>query len=115
MRTALSLKMAYRHVRRTFGRMALSVLAVGLGASLVVAIRLMNTAVLESFLDAVDGLSGRAALSVTVPDGSSFPDTLVDTVAAVPGVELAVPLVSGVAFPDDGSGELLTVHGVDFT
>jgi putative ABC transport system permease protein len=115
MRTALSLKMAYRHVRSTVGRMALSVLAVGLGVGLVVAIRLMNTAVLESFLDAVDGVSGRAALSVSVPDGSSFPDTLVDSVAAVAGVELAVPLVSGVAFPDDGSGELLTVHGVDFT
>jgi putative ABC transport system permease protein len=114
MRTALSLKMAYRHVRAALARMALSVLAVGLGVSLVVAIRLMNTAVLESFLDAVDAVSGRAALSVTAPSGASFPDTLVDTVAAVPGVELAVPLVSGVAFPDDGSGELLTVHGVDF-
>src|SRR5262249_5260496 len=31
------------------------------------------------------------------------------------GVKLAVPLVSGIAFPDDDSGELLTVHGVDFT
>src|SRR6185295_14228888 len=34
-------------------------------------------------------------------------------VAPVPGVRLAVPLVRAVAFPDDASGELLTVHGVD--
>src|SRR5215470_2323773 len=105
MRAALSLKMAYRHVRSAWTRMALSVLAVGL----VVAIRLMNGAVLASFLDAVDAMGGRAALSITGADGGAFPDALVDTVAAVPGVKLAVPLVSSIAFPDDDTGELLTV------
>src|SRR5262249_37417317 len=115
MRTALSLNMAYRHVRSAWTRMALSVLAVGLAVSLVVAIRLMNGAVLASFLDAVDAMGGRAALSITGADGGAFPDALVDTVAAVPGVKLAVPLVSSIAFPDDDTGELLTVHGVDFT
>jgi len=95
--------------------MALSVLAIGLAVGLVVAIRLMNTAVLASFLDAVDAMGGRAALSITAVAGSSFPDSLADTVARVRGVKLAVPLVSSFAFPDDDSGELLTVHGVDFT
>src|SRR5262249_29251075 len=33
----------------------------------------------------------------------------------IPGVRLAVPLVRSVAFPDDASGELLTVLGVDLT
>src|SRR5262249_48342600 len=115
MRTALSLKMAYRHVRSAWTRMALSVLAVGLAVSLGGAIRLMNGAVLASFLDAVDAMGGRAALSVTAVDGASFPDSLLDKVAAVHGVKLAVPLISSFAFPDDDSGELLTVHGVDFT
>jgi putative ABC transport system permease protein len=95
--------------------MALSVLAIGLAVGLVVAIRLMNTAVLASFLDAVDAMAGRAALSITAVAGSSFPDSLTDTVAHLHGVKLAVPLVSGFAFSDDDSGELLTVHGVDFT
>ena len=94
--------------------MALSVLAVGLAVGLVVAIRLMNTAVLASFLDAVDAMGGRATLSITAVAGSSFPDSLADTVAHVRGVKLAVPLVSSFAFPDDDSGELLTVHGVDY-
>jgi putative ABC transport system permease protein len=111
----LSLRMAYRHVRAGFGRMALSVLAIGLGVALVVAVRLMNAAVLSSFLDTVDAVAGRAALTVTAVDDATFPETIVDTVATVPGVRLAVPLVSAVAFPDDGSGELLTVHGVDLT
>ncbi len=115
MRAALSLRMAYRHVRSAWVRMALSVLAVGLAVSLVVGIRLMNGAVLASFLDAVEAMGGRAALTITGADGASFPDALVDAVAKVPGVKLAVPLVSSIAFPDDETGELLTVHGVDFT
>ena len=115
MRSALSLRMAYRHVRSASARMALSVLAIGLAVGLVVAIRLMNTAVLASFLDAVDAMGGRATLSITAVAGSSFPDSLAGTVAGVRGVKLAVPLVSSFAFPDDDTGELLTVHGVDFT
>ena len=115
MKIALSLTMAYEHVRAGFGRMALSVLAVALGVALVVAIRLMNGAVLASFLDTVDGVAGRAALTVSAGEGLTFPEVVRETVAAVPGVRLAVPLVRGVAFPDDGSGELLTVHGVDLT
>jgi hypothetical protein len=31
----------------------------------------------------------------------------------VPGVELAVPIVHATAFPTDGSGEALTVQGID--
>jgi putative ABC transport system permease protein len=105
--------MAYRHVRAGLGRMALSILALGLGVALVVAIELMNAAVLDSFLDTVDGMAGRAALTVSGGDGLTFDEDVVRLVAAVPGVRLAVPLVTAVAFPDDGSGELLTVYGVD--
>ena len=113
MRSALSLTLAYRHVRSAVGRMALSIIAVALGVALVVAIRLMNTAVLQSFLDAVDAVGGRAALTITARDNATFPEDTAKTAAGVRGVKLAVPLVTGVAFPDDDSGELLTVHGVD--
>ena len=43
----------------------------------------------------------------------SFPKTLRTSIAAVPGVELTVPVVSSTAFMADGSGELLTVQGMD--
>lgn len=113
MTALISLKLAYRHVRAGMGRMVLTVLAVALGVALVVAIRLMNAAVLASFLDAVDGVAGRAQLTVSAGEGLTFSEDVVAQVAAIPGVRLAVPLVRSVAFPDDGSGELLTVHGVD--
>ena len=114
MRSALSLTLAYRHVRSAVGRMALSIVAVALGVALVVAIRLMNSAVLQSFLDTVDAVGGRAALTITARDNATFPEEVVKTAAGVQGIRLAVPLVTGVAFPDDSSGEILTVHGVDF-
>ena len=44
-----------------------------------------------------------------------FPEEVATAVAAVPGVELAVPVVNATAFTNDESGELLTVHGVDIT
>src|SRR5262245_34867326 len=75
----------------------------------------MNASVLESFLDTADAMAGRAALQVVAGEGLTFPEQLVETVATTPGVKLAVPLVRAVAFPDDGSGEMLTVHGIDLT
>jgi putative ABC transport system permease protein len=107
--------MALRHFRADFGAMLLSVVAVALGVALVVAVESMNAAVLQGFLDTVDGVVGRASLNVTAGEGLTFSEELVEKVAAVPGVALAVPLVRAVTFPDDGSGEILTVHGVDLT
>jgi putative ABC transport system permease protein len=115
MRTLLSFGMAYCHIRTGLGRVALSILAIALGVALVVAVRLMNEAVLASFLDRIDQTVGRAALTVTGGEGTTFSEKVVQSIGALPGVDLAVPLVRSVAFPDDGSGELLTVFGVDLT
>src|SRR4030095_16129883 len=110
MKALLSLRFAYRHFRSSFSAMALSMVAVALGVTLVVAVRLMNAAVLQGFLDTADATAGKAALVVGGDEGTSFAEALVEKIAAVPGVRLAVPLVRGVTFPNDDSGELLTVH-----
>ena len=115
MRAWFSLRMAYRHFRFTFGRMTLSIVAVALGVGLVVAVRLMNAAALDSFVQTLDDMAGRAALSVTAGDGLTFAEDVVEKLSAIPEIEVAVPLVTSVAFPDDSSGELLTVYGVDLT
>jgi hypothetical protein len=105
--------MAIRHVRRHFGRLLLAVLAVAFGVALIVATQAMNAAVLAAFLDTVDDVAGRAALTVSGDDGITFPENVSQRVAAVRGVTVAAPLVRSVAFPDDESGELLAVYGVD--
>jgi putative ABC transport system permease protein len=112
---SLSFLFARRHLQAGIGRMALSLCAIALGVALVVAFRVMNVAVLESFMETVDAMAGRATFRVVAGEQVTFAEELVAQVDAVPGVKLAVPLVRGVAFPDDDSGELLTVHGVDLT
>jgi len=113
LRSLLSFKLAALHLTASMGRLALTIVAVAVGVSLVVAVQLMNGGVLASFLDTVDGLAGRAGLTIGAGAGFTFSEHVVDRVAGVPGVRLAVPLVRSVAFPDDASGELLTVLGVD--
>jgi len=111
----LSFRLAVRHVVFDARRLVTTVVAVAAGVALVVAVHGMNEAVLASFLATVDGLAGRAALTITSGEDLAFPEISVGRVASVPGVRLAVPLVRSVAFLDDGSGDALTVMGVDLT
>jgi len=110
-----SLRLPLRFLRGSYSRLALTVIALACGVALVCAIDLVNRAVLRAFTEVIDNMAGRAALQVTAGPGGLFPEEVAATVAAVPGVELAVPVVSATAFTTDGSGELLTVHGVDIT
>lgn len=111
----LSFRQAFSRVRFVLARLILTVVCVALGVTLVVAFQVMNASVLSSFLETADAMAGRAALTVEAGDGVAFSESVVEAVSGVEGVTLAVPLVRSVAFPDDGSGEMLTVHGVDLT
>jgi putative ABC transport system permease protein len=107
-----SLAMPRRFLRRGYGRLALTVVALGSGVALVCAMDLVTRAVLQAFVEVVDTMAGRAALHVTA-DGAPMPESAADQIAAVPGVELAVPVVNATAFLADASGDLLSVFGVD--
>lgn len=110
-----SFRMPLRFLRGSYTRLALTVIALALGVALVCAIDLVNRAVLRAFVEVIDTMAGRAALQVTAGEGGLFSEEVAATVAAVPGVELAVPVVNATAFTADDSSELLTVHGVDIT
>jgi putative ABC transport system permease protein len=105
----------WRFLRGGLGRVVLTVSAVACGVALVCAIDLVNRAIFASFVDVLDTMSGKAALHVTAGEGALVPEAVAGVVAETPGVELAVPVVSSFAFLTDGSGELLTIHGVDIT
>jgi hypothetical protein len=98
---SFSLEFAYAHIRAGLGRVSLSIVAIALGVALVVAVHLMNGAVLASFIDGVDALAGRAALTVFAAGGVTIDEDLVPAIAKTEGVKLAVPLIRSVAFPDD--------------
>lgn len=110
-----SFRMPLRFLRGSGARLGLTVVALASGVGLVCAIDLVNRAVLAAFVEVVDTMAGRASLQISAGGLGLFPRDVVATVAAQPGVERAVPVVSGTAFVADDTGELLTVHGVEVT
>lgn len=102
-------------LRGSYARLALTVGALAAGVALVCAIELVNRSVLSAFEEVIDTMAGRAALQIGTAGGGSFREEVAETACGVAGVELAVPTVWATAFVADGSGELLTVYGVDIT
>ena len=109
------LRLPLRFLRGHYGRLALTVFALACGVALVCAIDLVNRAVSYAFVEVIDTMAGRAALQVTAGANGLLPEELAQSIEGTPGVELAVPAVSAMAFTTDGRGELLTVHGIDIT
>src|SRR3989475_3044924 len=110
-----SLRLPFRLLRGHIGRLALTLIALAWGVALVCAIDVVNRAVLSAFVEVIDTMAGRAALEIAAGEGALFPEDVATRAAAVAGVELAVPVVTAAAFATDGSGELMSVHGVDVT
>lgn len=113
MQTPLGLRMPLRFLRGGWMWFALTVVALASGVALVAASDLVNRAVLRAFVEVIDTMAGRAALQVSAGDRALFPESVAETVRAVPGVELAVPVLEATAFVADGRGDLLTIQGVD--
>jgi putative ABC transport system permease protein len=111
--TVFSFRMPRRFLRGNYARLTLTVLALACGVAQVTADDLAGRETLRAFVEIIDTMAGRAALQVSTGEGALFPEDVAAKVAAVPGVELVVPVVSSTAFMADGSGELLTVQGMD--
>lgn len=112
-RSWCSFRIPIRFLRGNYGRFGLTMIALACGVALVCALDIVSTAVLNGFMEIIDTMAGRASLQVSAGEGGLFSEDVAATVANVQGVELAVPAVTGAAFIDDDSGELLTVYGID--
>ncbi len=108
-------RMPRRFLRGNYARLTLTVLALACGVAQVAADDLTGRETLRAFVEIIDTVAGRASLQVSAGEGALFPEDVAATIAKVPGVELTVPVVSSTAFMADGSGELLTVQGMDIT
>ncbi len=109
------IRLALCFLRGQLGRLVLTIIALACGVALVFAIDVVNRAVLQAFVQVIDAMAGRAALQVSAGPDGLFAEDVARRVAAVDGVELAVPVVAATAFTADDEGELLTVHGIDIT
>jgi putative ABC transport system permease protein len=108
-----SFRMPRRFLRGHYARLTLTVFALACGVAQVTADDLTGRETLRAFVEIIDTVAGRASLQVSAGEGALFSEDISARIAAVPGVELAVPVVSSTAFMADGSGELLTVQGMD--
>src|SRR5580700_8636372 len=95
-------------------RTILTTLGIGLGVAVFFAVRTANATLLESLASTVERLAGKSTLEVTAGE-SGFPEQVLETVRATPGVELAEPVIEVIVhtgFEDEGN---LLVLGVDAT
>ncbi len=104
----ISLKRLKLQKAQTF--MALAGICLGVAA--VVSIGIINQSVLRSFEDQMNRVTGRAALQITSAQ-SGFPESMLDRVQNVDGVEYAVPVIDTHGFLQDAKERSLMVLGVD--
>jgi len=92
----------------------MTTLGIALGVAVFFAVRTANAALLDSLSATVERLAGKSTLEVTSGE-TGFPEQVLDTVRATPGVELAEPVIEVIvhtAFADEGN---LLILGVDTT
>ncbi|HTU01339.1 MAG TPA: FtsX-like permease family protein [Candidatus Sulfotelmatobacter sp.] len=103
--------LSWRAVTRERTRTLVTLCGVALGVAAVLAIRLANEGVLQSFRQSLDDVAGKSRLVVRGGE-PGIDERLYPTIAGVPGVEKAVPLIEAVT-PVDGQPEMLLILGVD--
>ncbi len=103
---------AWRTLLRDPLRTAITVLGVALGVAVVLAIRLANGGVLDSFRVGLDHVAGKSRLQVSAGE-LGFDETLFPQIAQVPGVAKAVPLIQELTPVEGFPREVLLVLGVD--
>ncbi|MFI5341228.1 MAG: ABC transporter permease [Candidatus Methylomirabilales bacterium] len=103
---------AWRGISRDRLRSFITVLGVALGVAVVLAIRLANDGVLESFRNSLDHVAGKSRLQVTAGE-LGFDESLFPVIAGTPGVAHAIPVVQAITPVAGLPGEVLLVLGVD--
>src|SRR5215213_9899994 len=99
---------SYPQLRASWGRVLLIVGGIATGVSLIVALNVLNTSVLENFRRSMELIAGPADLQVTLGLGEvGFPEATIAAVVDDPDVDVAVPLVRGtIALADDPTSVL---------
>jgi putative ABC transport system permease protein len=107
-------RLALRELAAHWGRNILTVVGIGLGVVLIVAVSRVSRSTSVAFSEMLDTVAGQAVLEVSAGD-AGLPEDVIDLVRDHPGVKHAAPLVLGSVFLDDDSGVALALVGVDVT
>jgi putative ABC transport system permease protein len=101
-----------RHFAGAPLRTALTIFGVAVGVATLVGITAINRSVMDAFRSTIDTIAGKADLTVAA-EASGFPEELLDTVRAVPGVTHASGTLTVVAPVKDRPADSLYIVGVD--
>src|ERR1051325_2809128 len=101
-----------RHLSRHRLRTLLTFLGIAFGVAVIIAIAVVNRALIVSFQSTIDQVAGKAVLQVSNAE-SGIPESILPAVRDAYGVKGAAPAVEGFAPVVGVRGERLYVYGVD--
>jgi ABC-type lipoprotein release transport system permease subunit len=110
-----SLRMPRRFLRGSYGGLALTAMALASGVALVCAIDLVNRAVEPRLPRDHRHHGGSRVAPGERRRARAHAEEIAETIRGADGVAEIVPVVSATAFLAGGTGEQLTVHGIDLT
>src|SRR3954463_13060441 len=85
-------QVTFRQWRTHRLRVVMTTLGIALGVAVFFAIRTANAALLDSLSMTVERLAGKSTLEVSAGE-TGFPEAMLDTVRATPGVKFAEPVI----------------------
>jgi putative ABC transport system permease protein len=106
--------LSLRHLRATPGQALRTMTAVMVGVGALLAVQIVNRSIAGAFDEGLRQAAGRTDLVVRGGE-TGFPESTLELVRRVPGIEAAVPRLESSALAEGSGGEVLTVLGVDIT
>src|SRR5262249_36500317 len=93
-----------RHLREAPAQSVRAVAAVMVGVGAIIASRLVTGAIARGVTDSLEAFAGRTSLRLDADD-AGIPESVLEAVRTVPGVEAAVPLLESPAYVVGSAGE----------
>ncbi len=90
-------RLSRRYLTGKKGRSLMTFLGITLGVTMVVAVLLMNDAILTSYEGLLSSAAGRADLQISATSGAGFPAVLLEEASRVQGLGAVVPVVTSSA------------------
>lgn len=107
-------KLARRYLWGKQGRSLMTLLGIALGVTMVVAVLLINSALMASYANLLEAAAGRADLQVSATSGFGFNQSLLEQVRTAEGVAAAVPVVTSSSPVVAGERQAgATFYGID--
>ncbi|MHB8773192.1 MAG: ABC transporter permease [Syntrophales bacterium] len=101
-----------KHVKHQKFRTVMALFGVALGVASLTSVDIVKLSVVRSMEDSIGHITGRAVLQITGTE-AGFPESLLERVQNVPGVEYAAPVIETNANLVAGSERSFVVLGID--